>query len=219
MKTQYLRLIISTAFAIQLGLLNPIYCQNSSIVYFSESAYSSDSLDNFNDEIKYYKFKEFPKLKYTKPQINNWTNSLEEIYIIPENQKHIVVGYKNKQVIYIRLITEPFTFTKEFYSILNDTIKIEISGLTVPAPNYALYIYQKNLLCEYIQYLKCASQQDNESKFNFCPYKKEEIKYHEATNIPKIIKTFFVNKFSEIEKDFAIEYDKDGKQINKTIVN
>jgi hypothetical protein len=77
MKKHYLHLFILTVFIILLGLVNPIYSQDSSIVYLTNRGYANDSLDNFNGKVKYYKFKEFPNLKYIKPQINKWVDNLE----------------------------------------------------------------------------------------------------------------------------------------------
>lgn len=213
-----LHIFVFLVFIMLLGLISPSLGQDTNAVP-TKMGYTNDSLDNFKGEIKYFKFKYFPDLKYSKPQINKWVNNLEKINVIPENKKHIVVGYRNKRIIYIRLFTDPSTFTKEIYTVLKDTIKLETSGLIVSAPNYSLFIYKDDLLNKHILYMSCSTKQGKNLVFDFCPYRKEEFEYYIGTDTPKYIQTYYINKLAESERNFIIEYDKSGKQINKTTMD
>ncbi len=192
--------------------------KDTSITFLTKMTYSKDSLENFKGVIKYYKYINFPKLKYSKPDIKKWHNSLEQINKPTENIKYIAVAYKNNQPKYIRLIIEPSIFTKEIYSIFNDTIKLEVTGLVVSAPNYSLFIYKKHLLNETVLYMAYSSIERKNLKIIFSPYRKEKYEYFKGTNKIKYIYTIFINKLAESETNFKTEYNKAGKQIKKTVL-
>jgi len=197
------------------SLITISFGQNTNLS-ISEPGFIKDTLEKFNGDKKYYKYKDFPDLKYSKPKINEWVNSLVEISSIPENEKHIVIGSKNNEIIFIRTVTEPSTYSKKVYTVMNDTIKLEVSGITVSAPNYSLFIYKHNFLITSIQYLACSSKDKDNLSIHFCPYREESYEYFRGMYKAKFVKTTFINKLSENEKNFIIEYNKEGKQINKT---
>jgi hypothetical protein len=115
------------------------------------------------------------------------------------------------------MVTEPSTYSKKVFTVMNDTIKLEVSGLTVSAPNYTLYIYKHNFLLRSILYLACTSKDKDNLSMHYCPYKEESYEYFRGVYKTKFVKTIYINKLSEFEKDFIIEYNSQGKQINKTI--
>ena len=216
--TKYnIHIVILLVFILSLGFIKTSAGQDNSVVFLSEISYSKDSIDNFKGEIKYYKYKDFPKLKYLKPKIKKWIKNLEQINKPSENIKYIAAAYNNNQLKYIRLITDTSTFTKKFYTVLNETVKLEVTGLIVSAPNYSLYIYKNNLLNKHILYMGCSSGQKKNFILNFCPYRKEEFEYYKGTNKIRYISTYYINKLAESERNFKTEYNKSGKQINKTI--
>lgn len=217
MKKYNIHIAILLVFILSLGFAETSAGQDTSMIFFGEMNYYKDSIDNFKGEIKYYKYKDFPKLKYSKPQIKKWIKNLEQINEPTKNIKYITAAYKNNQPKYIRLVTDTSTFTKEIYTLLDDTVKLEVTGLTVAAPNYSLYIYKNNLLNKYILYMPCSSEQGKDLKINFCPYRKEDFEYYKGTNKIRYITTYYINKLAESERNFKTEYNKSGKQINKTI--
>ena len=220
MMTKYnIHIVILLVFILSLGFIKTSAGQDTSVIFISEKAYSKDSLENFRGKIKYYKYKDFPELKYSKPKIEKWIKNLEQINEPPRDKKYITVAYKNNQLKYIRLITEPSIFTKKIYTILNDTIKLEVSGLIVAAPNYSLYIYKNSLLNKFILYMACSSKQGKDLKINFCPYRKEEFEYYKGTDKIRCIMTYYINKLAKSERNYKTEYNKSGKQINRTIMD
>ena len=66
--------------------------------------------------------------------------------------------------------------------------------------------------------MACSSKQEKDFKINFCPYRKEVFEYYKGTDKIRYVSTYYINKLAESERNFKTEYNKLGKQINKTII-
>ncbi|MBU0486575.1 MAG: hypothetical protein KKA07_15755 [Bacteroidetes bacterium] len=164
---------------------------------------------------KYYEFADFPEIIYSKAELTKWTKTLKPISTPAENTKHIALFYSENQLYRIELISSPSELRAEVYSIFNDTMKCEVTGLTVSAPNFTLFIFKNDVLKERILYMGCSVSEKDNLTVDYCPYHKEQFEYWENTTIPKVKYVYFINRLTESEVNYRVSYNKSGGEVER----
>lgn len=162
------------------------------------------------EKLAYYEFKTFP-LKYAQPDIEAWIGQLKPLNEPPKKEKHVTVAFRKDKAVYIELSVDTLDSRKEKYSIMNDTIRLDVEG-RVAAASYSLYIYKEGRLHEYMLSMACG---DRDTTY-FCPYRKEVYEYWPGTKQPRYLNTFYINKLARFEEDMRVEFDRFGNRVGMT---
>ena len=184
------------------------------IAIFSLSNSKTDCISCYSvsnqTSIEYYEYKEFPEIEYLRPCVESWVKQLKPIMDISHTEQFIKIEYDKGKIAYIEILNGTLTpLRKERYTLYNDSILMEFSGLTVSQPGYIIYEFDNELLKRKSTFVACLD-------LVYCIFSEFQYKYWLKTSNPKYIyKYFYAREFAGCDKDYREEYNEHGDFINK----